>query len=110
MTYTHPSTCTTDGARCVSWDTLPDLTAADDLAPVSLAPQDAQAAHRQAITATDGERSRQSIQGYMKTQIVRLASEPDEDELFAEVESFIDTQGIRLDIDALLADRDGQSR
>ena len=49
----------------------------------------------------------QSIQGYMKTQIVRLASEPDEDELFAEVESFIDTQGIRLDMDALLADRDG---
>ena len=52
----------------------------------------------------------QSIQGYMKMQIVKLASEPGEDELFAEVESFVNAQGMRLDVDALMADRDGQLR
>ena len=46
--------------RCVSWDTLPNLTAAQDLVPVPLASEDAQAAHQQAVEAADKERSRRA--------------------------------------------------
>ena len=52
----------------------------------------------------------QSIQGYMKKQIERLAREPDEDALFGDVERFVDAHGIRLDVEALLSDLDADRR
>ena len=52
----------------------------------------------------------QSIQGYMKSQIERLASEPDEDALFDDVEQFVEAHEIRLDIDTLLSDLDAERR
>ena len=47
-----------------------------------------------------------SIQAYMKQAIERLASEPDDDELFADLEQFVAAHGIRLDIGAVLRDID----
>ena len=44
----------------------------------------------------------QSIQAYMKLMIERLASEPEDAELFADLDRFIETHGIRLDMQALL--------
>lgn len=52
----------------------------------------------------------QSIQGYMKTQIERLAREPDEDALFGDVEHFVEAHEIRLDIESLLSDLDAERR
>ncbi len=52
----------------------------------------------------------QSIQGYMKRQIERLAREPDEGALFGDVERFVDAHGIRLDIESLLSDLDAERR
>ena len=46
----------------------------------------------------------------MKRQIERLAREPDEDALFADVERFVDAHSIRLDIEALLSDLDAERR
>ena len=48
----------------------------------------------------------QSIQAYMKLMIERLASEPEDAELFADLNRFIKTHGITLDMQALLDDID----
>ena len=48
----------------------------------------------------------QSIQAYMKTAVERLASETEDAELFADLDRFIETHGIRLDMQALLDDID----
>ena len=48
----------------------------------------------------------QSIQAYMKLMIERLAREPEDAEVFADLDRFIETHGIRLDIQALLDDID----
>ena len=48
----------------------------------------------------------QSIQAYMKTAVERLAREPEDTELFADLDSFVETHGIRLDMQALLEDID----
>ena len=55
-------------------------------------------------------RAGQSIQGYMKKQIERLAREPDEDALFGDVEHFVEAHGIRLEIESLLSDLDAERR
>ena len=52
----------------------------------------------------------QSIQAYMKLMIERLASEPEDAELFADLDRFIETHGIRLDMQALLEDLDQRRR
>ncbi|MCY4069640.1 MAG: hypothetical protein OXE79_11135 [Acidimicrobiaceae bacterium] len=52
----------------------------------------------------------QSIQAYMKKRIERMASEPDDDELFADLERFVEAHGVMLNIDALLADLDAARR
>ncbi len=52
----------------------------------------------------------QSIQSYLKKHIERIASEPDEDELFEDLKRFVETHGIVLDIDTLLADLDADRR
>ena len=52
----------------------------------------------------------QSIQAYMKKHVERMASEPDEDTLFSELERFVEVHGIRLDIEALTADLDNERR
>ncbi len=52
----------------------------------------------------------QSIQGYMKQEIERMAFEPDEDVIFAAVERFVNTHGIHLDVEALLDDLDAERR
>ena len=52
----------------------------------------------------------QSIQAYMKKQIEQMASEPDDAELFSDLERFIEAHGIRLDVEALLADLDAGRR
>ena len=46
----------------------------------------------------------------MKTQIERLAREPDEDALFGDVEHFVEAHEIRLDIESLLSDLDAERR
>ncbi|MCY4494534.1 MAG: hypothetical protein OXB92_11825 [Acidimicrobiaceae bacterium] len=48
----------------------------------------------------------QSIQVYMKKAIERMARQPDEDEVFADLERFVNAQGVRLDIEALLDEID----
>ncbi len=48
----------------------------------------------------------QSIQAYMKKAIERMARQPDDDEIFADLERFVEAQGVRLDIEALLDDID----
>ena len=48
----------------------------------------------------------QSIQAYMKKAIERMARQPDDDEIFADLERFVAAQGVRLDIEALLDDID----
>ena len=52
----------------------------------------------------------QSIQAYMRRQVERIAREPDEDELFAEVERFVAAHNLRLDVEALLASMDDGRR
>ena len=52
----------------------------------------------------------QSIQEYMKSQIERLAREPDEDALFGDVEQFVVAHENRLDIESLLSDLDAERR
>lgn len=52
----------------------------------------------------------QSIQAYMKKQVERMASEPDETELLADLEHFVEAHGIQLDVEALLADLDAERR
>ena len=52
----------------------------------------------------------QSIQAYMKRHIERMASEPDDEELFSDLECFVETHGIRLDVKNLLADLDAGRR
>lgn len=46
----------------------------------------------------------QSIQAYMKLAVEQLASEPDDDESFADLEQFVAAHGIELDVEAMLAD------
>ena len=48
----------------------------------------------------------QSIQAYMKKEIERMAQQPDDDEIFADLERFVEARGVRLDIEALLEDID----
>ncbi len=48
----------------------------------------------------------QSIQAYMKQTIEHMARQPDDDEIFADLERFVEAQGVRLDIKALLDDID----
>ncbi len=48
----------------------------------------------------------QSIQAYMKKAIERMARQPDDDEIFADLERFVEAQGVKLDIEALLEDID----
>lgn len=52
----------------------------------------------------------QSVQAYMKKQVERMASEPDEDELFSELEHFVASHGIPLDLNAVLADLHNEHR
>ena len=52
----------------------------------------------------------QSIQAYMKKQVEQMASEPDEAELFSDLERFVEAHGIRLEVEALLADLDSPRR
>lgn len=52
----------------------------------------------------------QSIQAYMRKRIERMASEPDDEEFFSDLESFVEAHGIRLDLDALLTDLDAGRR
>ena len=52
----------------------------------------------------------QSIQAYMKKQIEQMASEPDDAELYSDLERFVEAHGIRLDVEALLADLDAGRR
>ncbi len=52
---------TTSGeAHTLSWETLPNLTPADDLDPVALSLEAAEAASRQAVEAAEAERSRRA--------------------------------------------------
>ena len=55
-------------ARTVSWDTLPNLAPAQDLAPVPLQSETAQAAQQQAVEAAERERSRraQTLDSWVK--------------------------------------------
>ena len=46
----------------------------------------------------------------MKKQIEQTASEPDDAELFSDLERFVEAHGIRLDVEALLADLDAGRR
>ena len=39
-----------------------------------------------------------------------MASEPDDEEFFSDLEPFVETHGIRLDLEALLADLDAGRR
>ena len=39
-----------------------------------------------------------------------MANEPDDEELFSDLERFVEDHGIRLDIEALLADLDAGRR
>ena len=48
----------------------------------------------------------QSIQAYMKQAVERMASEPDDDELFADLEDFVAAHGTRLRVDDVLDDID----
>ncbi len=48
----------------------------------------------------------QSIQAYMKKAIERMARQPDDDEIFADLERFVEAQGVKLDIEALIEDID----
>lgn len=48
----------------------------------------------------------QSIQAYLKKAIERMARQPAEDELFADLERFVETHGIKLDMQSLLEDID----
>ena len=50
----------------------------------------------------------QSIQAYMKQAVERMASEPDDDELFADLEQFVAAHGIRLDMETMLEDIDNE--
>ena len=40
----------------------------------------------------------------MKKRVEQMASEPDETELFSNLERFVEAHGIRLEVEALLAD------
>ena len=55
-------------------------------------------------------RAGQSIQAYMKQQIERLASEPDDDELFAAIERYVADHGIDVARARLEADLDADRR
>ncbi len=52
----------------------------------------------------------QSIQAYMKSAVERLASEPDEDELFADLDRFVSAHGIDLNVEAIIDDIDDGRR
>lgn len=52
----------------------------------------------------------QSIQAYMKRQVEQMASEPDDSELLADLDRFVEAHGIRLDLEDLLADLDAERR
>ena len=52
----------------------------------------------------------QSIQAYMKRQVEQMANEPDDSDLLADLERFVEAHGIRLDIEDLLADLDAERR
>jgi len=54
--------------------------------------------------------SGQSIQAYMKREVERLALEPTDDEIFAEIDGFISEHGVELRPDNLLADVDADRR
>ncbi len=54
--------------------------------------------------------SGQSIQAYMKRKVEQMASEPDDAGLFSDLERFVEAHGIRLDVEALLADLDAGRR
>ena len=42
----------------------------------------------------------------MKRKVEQMASEPDDAGLFSDLERFVEAHGIRLDVEALLADLD----
>ena len=65
-------------ARTVSWDTLPNLTPAQDLTPVPLVTEDAESAHQQAVEAADKERSRRAerLDGWVDQQRKQLRRLP----------------------------------
>ena len=52
----------------------------------------------------------QSIQAYMLDAIVRLATEPTNDELFAEVDAFVDRHGVQVNRDSMLNELDAIRR
>jgi len=52
----------------------------------------------------------QSMQAYMKEQIERLAAEPTDDELFAEIDEHVERLGVEVDLDQLLDDLDADRR
>ena len=52
----------------------------------------------------------QSIQAYLKIAIEGMAQQPGEDELFADLERFVETHGIKLDMQSLLEDLDEDRR
>ena len=54
--------------------------------------------------------SGQSIQAYMKREVERLAREPTDDEIFAQIDGFISDHGVELRPDGLLADIDADRR
>ena len=39
-----------------------------------------------------------------------MANEPDDEELFSDLERFVEAHGVRLDVEALLADLDASRR
>lgn len=52
----------------------------------------------------------QSLQAYMKKQVEQMAAEPDDSDLFADLERFVEAHGIQLDVDALLTHLDADRR
>ncbi|MDP9397503.1 MAG: antitoxin [Actinomycetota bacterium] len=48
----------------------------------------------------------QSLQAYMRDQVVRMAGEPTDEELFAEIEQSVKGSGRRIDVAQLLRDID----
>ena len=50
----------------------------------------------------------ESIQAYMKQAVERLAREPDDDVLFADLDQFVAAHGTPLDVEAMLDDIDNQ--
>ena len=67
-------------ARCISWDTLPNLTSVQGLTPVPLATADAESAREEAVHAAERERSRRAKRlgswvKQLKAQLRRLPND-----------------------------------